>query len=52
MNIVEAIIENDALATAIEISVARLSVFGMVDDPAGNEHFGCDLRFDILEFMT
>lgn len=51
-NIVEAIIENDKLATAVNITLERISVFGIVDDPARNQHFGCDIRLDILEFMT
>ena len=52
MNIVEAIIANDALSTAVDITLDNIGVFGVVDDAAGNKSHGCDLRFNVLEFMT
>ncbi len=52
MNIVEAIIANDALSKGVDINMDNIGVYGVVDDSAGNTCFGCDIRFKVLEFMT
>lgn len=55
MNIVETIIANDSLSAepaAVNINLELIGTFGVVDDSAGNTCYGCDLKFEILEFMT
>jgi len=49
-NIIESVITNDSLATAVLIKPDSISAFGVVTDPAENEFFGCDIGLRILEF--
>jgi hypothetical protein len=50
--IIDAIIANDSTSNAIHLQVVSISPFGVVVDPSGNEFFGCDFGFGVLEFVN
>ncbi len=51
LNIIETFLANDRLG-AIDVTPLSIDSFGVVPDPAGNQFFGCDMSFRVLEFMS
>lgn len=47
---IDAIIANDTLTGAIDITPQDVVAFGLVFDPSGEPFFGAELAFAILEF--
>ena len=50
--ICEAILNNDAITGCVDILLAGISELGPVEDPSGNIYHGCDLSFQVTEFVT
>lgn len=48
----DAIIANDNIAGAIDISPNSITNFGLVSDPLGNPYHGCDIGIGVLEFVN
>jgi hypothetical protein len=50
--IIDAIIANDALSGALDMTVTDAANFGPVNDPAGNVFHGCEFALDIMELVN
>jgi hypothetical protein len=50
--IFDAVLENDALAGLIDLSLSSISEFGAVSDGSNNMYHGCDITFLILEHVN
>ena len=48
----DAIIENDTVAGAVDIFPNSITNFGPVADPVGNMFHGCDIGIQVTEFVN
>jgi hypothetical protein len=52
MLFVDAVIANSELTGSIDSTLFDISFPGVVTDPADNNYFGCEIIFEILEFIN
>ena len=52
MKFVDAVITNDCITGVIDSVMGDILGFGVVTGPADNQFFGCDIEFNILEFVN
>ena len=48
--IIDAILDNDTITGAVDLSPQGTTDFGPVPDPAGNQYLGCRLVFHVIEY--
>jgi len=46
------VLDNDIFSGLVDFELAEALAFGVVEDPAGNKFYGCDLALRVMEFVN